>query len=55
MEFIEVLEAALGEKATKDLQPMQPGDVIATAADTSALAAWVGFQPATRIATGRAL
>ena len=36
----------------KDFQPMQPGDVVATAADTAALEEWVGFQPATPIEQG---
>ena len=31
---------------------MQPGDVPATAADTTALAAWVGFRPSTPIKEG---
>ena len=31
---------------------MQPGDVVATAANTSALEAWVGFKPSTSIETG---
>jgi UDP-glucuronate 4-epimerase len=52
LRFIEVLENALGRKAVMDLQPMQPGDVQATAADTSALEAWVGFRPATSIEQG---
>ena len=52
MRFIEVLEESLGQKAIKDFQPMQPGDVIATAADTKALEAWVGFQPSTSIEVG---
>lgn len=52
LHFIEVLEAALGRSAIKQLLPMQPGDVAATAADTSALHAWVGFQPATPIEAG---
>ncbi len=52
LHFIGVLEQALGRKAIQDLQPMQPGDVRATAADTSALEAWVGFQPSTRIQQG---
>jgi len=42
----------LGREAIRDLQPMQPGDVPATAADTSALEAWVGFRPTTPIETG---
>ena len=52
LRFIEVLENALGRKAVMDLQPMQPGDVQATAADTSVLEAWVGFRPATSIEQG---
>jgi len=31
---------------------MQPGDVVATAADTSALEAWVGFRPNTPLELG---
>jgi UDP-glucuronate 4-epimerase len=52
MRFIEVLEQALGREAIRDFQPMQPGDVLATAADTSALEAWVGFSPSTSIEAG---
>ena len=52
LRFIEVLEQALGCEAIKDFQPMQPGDVVATAADTSALEAWVGFRPSTSIEVG---
>jgi UDP-glucuronate 4-epimerase len=52
LRFIEVLEQALGREAIRDLQPMQPGDVPATAADTSALEAWVGFRPTTAIEQG---
>ena len=32
--------------------PMQPGDVPATAADTSALEAWVDFKPNTPVKEG---
>jgi UDP-glucuronate 4-epimerase len=52
LHFIELLEGALGRVAIRDLQPIQPGDVPATAADTSALEAWVGFRPSTPIETG---
>ena len=52
LRFIELLEQALGVEAIKDFQPMQPGDVIATAADTSALESWVGFQPNTPLDQG---
>ena len=37
LEFIALLEQALGREAFRQLEPMQPGDVEATAADTSAL------------------
>ena len=37
LRFIEVMEQALRQEAIKDFQPMQPGDVVATAADTQAL------------------
>jgi UDP-glucuronate 4-epimerase len=47
-----VLEQALGREAIKDFQPMQPGDVQATAADTTALQAWVGFRPDTPLELG---
>ena len=43
LRFIEVMEEALGREAIKDFQPMQPGDVVATAADTQALEQWVGL------------
>ena len=52
LHFIGVLEQALGRQAIQDLQPMQPGDVVATAADTSLLEAWVGFKPSTPIEVG---
>ena len=52
LEFIAQLERAFGRAAIKDLQPMQPGDVEATAADTSALEQWIGFRPSTPIAEG---
>jgi UDP-glucuronate 4-epimerase len=52
LRFIEVMEQALGCDAIKDFHPMQPGDVVATAADTKALADWVGFRPSTAIEAG---
>ena len=52
MRFITVMEQALGREAVKDFQPMQPGDVVATAAETKALEGWVGFRPSTSIETG---
>jgi UDP-glucuronate 4-epimerase len=52
MDYIAALEAALGRSAIKQFMPMQSGDVPATAADTSALKAWVGFEPYTPVAEG---
>ncbi len=52
MAYIEALERALGITASKEFLPMQPGDVPATAADTSALEAWTGFKPNTPVQDG---
>ena len=52
MKFIRCLEQKLGVDAIKQLEPMQPGDVAATAADTTALEGWVDFKPATPIEEG---
>ena len=52
LEFIQALENALGKTAVKNLLPMQPGDVPATAADTVRLHAWTGFKPYTPIQEG---
>jgi UDP-glucuronate 4-epimerase len=52
MDYIEAIEAALGVKANKELLPMQPGDVPATSADTSALEDWIGFKPNTPVPEG---
>ena len=43
MYFIELLEKSLGKKAIKEFHPIQPGDLITTASDTSALKKWVDF------------
>ena len=51
-DYIAALESALGITARKTLLPQQPGDVHSTAADTSALAAWVGFAPSTPVREG---
>ena len=52
LRFITLLEQALGRQAIKQFQPMQPGDVLATAADTTALEAWLGFRPNTPLELG---
>ena len=45
-------ESALNKKARINFMPIQPGDVPATSADTSALEEWTGFKPNTSIAKG---
>ena len=52
MDYIAAIEAALGTTALKNMLPIQPGDMHSTAADTSALAAWVGFSPSTPVSEG---
>jgi UDP-glucuronate 4-epimerase len=52
LDYIGAIEAALGITATKEFLPMQPGDVPATAADTSALETWTGFKPNTPVKEG---
>ncbi len=51
-DFIATIERALGVEAVKHYKPMQPGDVVATHADVSALRAWTGLQPGTSLADG---
>jgi UDP-glucuronate 4-epimerase len=50
--YIEVIEDALGRKATKNLLPLQPGDVPDTFADVEALVRDTGYQPSTPIEVG---
>jgi len=50
--LIALLEEGLGRKARIVLEPMQPGDVPATWADTDALQAAIGYVPATPLETG---
>ena len=52
IKFIEVIESALGKKATKQFMDLQPGDVVATYADVDDLTQDVGFKPATPIEVG---
>jgi len=52
MEFIGMLEAALGRKTTYNFLPMQDGDVPITYAETSRLRAAVDFSPSTPLAEG---
>ena len=52
--FIHELEQALGVQAKMNLLPMQPGDVLETSADTSALERVIGFKPHTKLSDGLA-
>jgi len=52
MKFIETIENALGKKANKNMLPMQPGDVLATFAETSDLRENFGFAPSTPLEVG---
>ena len=52
LRFIEFMEKAFGREAIKDFQPMQPGDVVSTSANTNLLSDWVGFSPSTSIEEG---
>ncbi|PSN18814.1 capsular biosynthesis protein CpsI, partial [filamentous cyanobacterium CCP5] len=52
LDFIQVIEQAMGKKAEKIMLPMQPGDVPSTYADVEALMRDAGFQPSTPIAVG---
>jgi len=52
LQFIEVLEEKLGQKAIKNFLPMQPGDVEATYADVADLEEAVNFRPSVSIEEG---
>ncbi len=52
MSFIKAIEDAVGIKAIKNFQPIQPGDVPATHADTKLLEKWIDFKPETSIKKG---
>lgn len=52
MDFINILEEALGKKAKKTMLPMQPGDVLATYADVTDLVEKLDYKPDTDLSTG---
>lgn len=52
MKLISVIEDACGRKAEIDFQPLQPGDVLETYADISAISDELGFAPTTPIDVG---
>jgi UDP-glucuronate 4-epimerase len=51
-DFIQTIERAVGVEAVKVYKPMQPGDVVATHADVSALRDWTGVSPRTSLHDG---
>ncbi len=52
MDFIKAIENSLGMEAKKDMLPLQPGDVPATYADTTALEKELGYKPETSVEYG---
>lgn len=52
MDFISVIENALGRKASLVMEPLQPGDVPATFADIESSRQDLGFDPRTPISVG---
>jgi UDP-glucuronate 4-epimerase len=52
LDFVSLLEKIVGKPAIRNLRPMQPGDVIETCADISALQRDVGFSPSTPLVEG---
>ena len=52
LDFINTLEVCLGKKAILDFKPLQPGDVIDTHSDSSALEQWIEFKPSTSLEKG---
>jgi UDP-glucuronate 4-epimerase len=51
-DLITTLENALGRKAVRDYQPLQPGDVLATYADITDIQRDLGFAPSVPISVG---
>lgn len=52
MDYVAAIEKTLGKKAKVNFLPMQPGDVIATHADVSDLAAETGYSPKVAVEEG---
>jgi UDP-glucuronate 4-epimerase len=52
MDFIEAIELELGQKAEKNMLPMQPGDVAETSADITKSREKLGFTPQTPLKEG---
>lgn len=51
-EYVAALEEALGKKATRELLPLQPGDIPDTHADVSLLQQSVKYSPSTQVREG---
>jgi UDP-glucuronate 4-epimerase len=52
MDFISIIEKALGKKSIKDFLPMQDGDVKVTYADTTSLFDLIKYKPSTELNDG---
>jgi len=52
LDFIRILEEELGQKAEKNMMPMQPGDVAETMADIKKSKKLLGFSPKTPVREG---
>ena len=52
MDFITAIENRLGKKISKNMMPIQPGDVPATFADVKDLVEDLGYKPETPIQDG---
>jgi UDP-glucuronate 4-epimerase len=52
LDFIAAIEEGLGKKAQKNMMPIQPGDVPATAADIEKSRTLLGFNPKTSLKQG---
>ena len=52
MDFINALENEIGIQSIKKFREIQPGDVIATSANTSKIKKWINFNPKTSIRRG---
>lgn len=52
LDFVRALENVMGKTAVKNMCPIQPGDVIKTYADTSALEKDYGYRPTTSLELG---
>ncbi len=50
--FIKLLEEEIGQKAIKNFQKMQKGDVLSTYANMDSIKNWIGFEPKVNIKDG---